>query len=93
MANVASIGLCLAGAYVLGNRLFCRVHVAQASAPVSADAKASVTKALAEIGCTSEDIDAEGGGYEADDTTCKDGKYDITLDKDFKIVNKEKDND
>ena len=63
---------------------------AQASAPVSADAKASVTKALAEIGCTSEDIDAEGDVYFADDATCKDGKYDITLDKGFKIVKKEK---
>ena len=66
---------------------------AQAGAPVSADAKASVTKALAEIGCTSEDIDAEGDVYFADDATCKDGTYDITLDKDFKIVKKEKDND
>ena len=63
---------------------------AQASAPVSADAKASVTKALAEIGCTSDDIDAEGDVYFADDATCKDGKYDITLDKGFKIVKKEK---
>ena len=66
---------------------------AQAGAPVSADAKASVTKALAEIGCTSEDIDAEGDVYFADDATCKDGTYDITLDKGFKIVKKEKDID
>jgi hypothetical protein len=66
---------------------------AQASAPVSADAKASVTKALAEIGCTSEEIDAEGDVYFADDATCKDGKYDITLDKGFKVVKKEKEND
>jgi nitrous oxide reductase len=66
---------------------------AQASAPVSADAKASITKALAEIGCTSEDIDGEGDVYFADDATCKDGKYDITFDKDFKIVKKEKEND
>ena len=66
---------------------------AQAGAPVSADAKASVTKALAEIGCTSEDIDAECDVYFADDATCKDGTYDITLDKGFKIVKKEKDID
>ena len=66
---------------------------AQAGAPVSADAKASVTRALAEIGCTSEDIDAEGDVYFADDATCKDGTYDITLDKGFKIVKKEKEND
>jgi hypothetical protein len=67
---------------------------AQAGAPVvSADAKASITNALAEIGCTSEDIDAEDDVYFADDATCKDGKYDITLDKAFKIVKKEKEND
>jgi hypothetical protein len=63
---------------------------AQASGPVSGDAKASVTKALAEIGCTSEDIDSKDNLYFADDATCKDGKYDITLDQDFKIVEKEK---
>ena len=57
---------------------------------MSADAKASITKALAEIGCTSENIDAEGDVYFADDATCKDGTYDITLDKGFKIVKKEK---
>jgi hypothetical protein len=66
---------------------------AQAGKAVSADAKASITKALAEIGCTGGDIGVEGGIYFADDATCKDGKYDITLDKDFKIVEKEKEND
>ncbi len=66
---------------------------AQAGAPVSADAKASITKALAAIGCTGGDIGAEDNIYFADDATCKDGKYDITLDKGFKIVKKEKDND
>ena len=66
---------------------------AQAGDPVSAEAKAAVVKALGEIGCTSNDIEAEDGGYEADDAKCKDGQYDITLDKDFKIVNKKKDED
>ena len=66
---------------------------AQAGAPVSADAKASITKALAKIDCTGGDIGAEGDIYFADDATCKDGKYDITLDKAFKIVKKEKEND
>jgi hypothetical protein len=66
---------------------------AQAGAPVSADAKSSITKALAAIGCTGGDIGAEGNIYFADDATCKDGTYDITLDKGFKIVKKEKDND
>lgn len=42
--------------------------------------------------CTVEDanIEAEGGGYEADDVICKDGQYDMTLDKDFKVTNKKK---
>ena len=67
---------------------------AQAGEPVSAEAKAAVVKAIADIGCTSDEIEAEdGGSYEADDARCKDGQYDITLDKDFKIVNKKKDKD
>jgi hypothetical protein len=36
------------------------------------------------------DISAEGDRYQADDVECKDGNYDMTLDKDFKIVTKEK---
>jgi hypothetical protein len=55
---------------------------AQAGEPVSAEAKAAVAKAIAEIGCTSDDIETEGNRYEADDAKCKDGQYDIVLDKD-----------
>ena len=42
--------------------------------------------------CTVEDtaIEAEGSGYEADDVICKDGQYDVYLDKDFKVTNKVK---
>jgi len=58
---------------------------------VSAEAKARVEKALAEMECTGGDIQVKGEGYEAEDATCKDGQYDIMLDKDFKIVTKEKD--
>ena len=51
------------------------------------------TKALAEIGCTVEadDVDATDDGYEADDVKCKDGEFEVTFDKDFKITSKEKD--
>ena len=44
------------------------------------------------IGCTVEETDiiAKGDGYKADDVECKDGQYDMTLDKDFKITGKEK---
>ena len=33
---------------------------------------------------------AKGDGYKADDVECKDGQYDMTLDKDFKITGKKK---
>jgi hypothetical protein len=51
-----------------------------------------VQKAIKAIGCTVDDanIETEGDGYQADDVECKDGNYDMILDKDFKIVNKEK---
>lgn len=51
-----------------------------------------VQKAIKAIGCTveDEDIKSKGDGYVADDVVCEDGTYDMVLDKDFKIVNKEK---
>ncbi len=63
---------------------------------VSAEAKAGVEKTLAEIGCTmdvDDDVEAAGDGYKAEDIECKDGRYDMTFDKDFKIVNKKKEDD
>lgn len=45
------------------------------------------------MGCTVEDtdIEMENGGYEADDVVCKDdAKYDVYLDKDFKVTKKVK---
>jgi hypothetical protein len=43
-------------------------------------------------GCTVEDsdIEAEDGGYEADDVICEDGKYDVYLDGDFNVTKKVK---
>lgn len=51
-----------------------------------------VQKAIKAAGCTVEDSDimAKGDGYKADDVECKDGQYDVNLDKDFKITGKEK---
>jgi hypothetical protein len=59
---------------------------------VSAEAKAGIEKTLAEMGCTMDehDMEADDGGYELDDVECKDGSYDMTLDKDFKVTDKEK---
>jgi hypothetical protein len=66
----------------------------------SASAKSALTEnqiegvetAIKAIGCTVEetDITAKGDGYKADDVECKDGQYDMLLDKDFKITKKEK---
>ena len=49
-----------------------------------------VQNALKAIGCTVADseIEAEKGGYEADDAICDRVQYDIYLDKDFKVTKK-----
>ncbi len=51
-----------------------------------------VQKTIKGMDCTVEDdnIEAEGSGYEADDVICKDGQYDIYLNKDFTVKNKVK---
>ena len=51
-----------------------------------------VETAIKAIGCTVEDADitAKGDGYKADDVECKDGQFDMLLDKDFKITKKDK---
>jgi hypothetical protein len=51
-----------------------------------------VQTAIKAAGCTVDDSDimAKGDGYKADDVECKDGQYDVMLDKDFKITGKEK---
>lgn len=43
-------------------------------------------------GCTVEDtdIDMENGGFEADDVICDDGRYDVYLDKNYKVTKKVK---
>jgi hypothetical protein len=51
-----------------------------------------VQNAIKAIGCTVADseIEAEKGGYEAEDAICDRVQYDIYLDKDFSITNKVK---
>jgi hypothetical protein len=51
-----------------------------------------VQNAIKAMGCTVADseIEAEGSGYEAEDAICDRVKYDIYLDKDFKVTNKVK---
>lgn len=53
-----------------------------------------VQETIRGMGCTvaDSDIEIEGSGYEADDVICGDGdamkKYDVYLDKDFKVIRK-----
>jgi hypothetical protein len=65
---------------------------AQAAEPLSAEAKAGIGKALAEIGCTpsADETTAMGDGYNVEYAKCKDGEYGIKLDKNFKIIEKKK---
>lgn len=52
---------------------------------------ARIDAALKAEGCEGGDIEVEkDGGFEVDDVKCKDGQYDIKLDKDFKITAKKK---
>jgi hypothetical protein len=51
-----------------------------------------VQKTIKGMECTVDDTDitSKGDGYKADDVECKDGNYDMNLDKDFKVTGKEK---
>ena len=65
--------------------------------PPSAEETKSIVAALEAMGCKGYDeIEKEsrqGGGYhfEIDDANCKDGQFDIKLDRDFKLVSKTRD--
>ena len=62
----------------------------------SADETKKITEVLAAMGCTGqEEIEKESrtdGGYhfEIDDAKCDGAQYDIKLDKDFKLMKKER---
>lgn len=62
----------------------------------SADETKKITEVLAAMGCTGhEEIEKEmrtAGGYhfEIDDAICDGARYDIKLDKDFKLMSKER---
>ena len=51
-----------------------------------------IQKTIKAMECTVEDtaIEAEGSGFEADDVICKDGQYDVYLDKEYNVVKKVK---
>ncbi len=79
--------------------LICALAIAAMSTVAQADDRAlteqeieGVQNAIKAIGCTVADseIEAEKGGYEAEDAICDRVQYDIYLDKDFNITNKVK---
>lgn len=79
--------------------LICAIAIAAMSTVAQADDRAlteqeieGVQNAIKAIGCTVADseIEAEKGGYEAEDAICDRVQYDIYLDKDFNITNKVK---
>ena len=79
--------------------LICALAIAAMSTVAQADDRAlteqeieGVQNAINAIGCTVADIEieAEKGGYEAEDAICDRVQYDIYLDKDFSITNKVK---
>ncbi|WP_165895407.1 hypothetical protein [Sphingomonas sp. PP-CE-1A-559] len=43
------------------------------------------------IGCTApRSIERDDGGFEVDDARCRGGRYDIKLNRNFKVVSREK---
>jgi uncharacterized protein YoxC len=71
---------------------FIAVTTGNAMDAVTEDQVMGVQKTIKGMECTVEDtaIETEGSGYEADDVICKDGQYDVYLDKDFKVTKKVK---
>jgi hypothetical protein len=67
---------------------------ALADAPVSEADAQKIRPALQALGCSGGKMEQETEGtsvYEVDDAKCRDGQYDIKLDKDFKIVSMTRD--
>jgi hypothetical protein len=60
-----------------------------ADTPVTPAEAEKIKAAMEVLGCTGGKMEkeTEGSGYfEVDDAKCKDGQYDIKLDKDFKMI-------
>jgi hypothetical protein len=63
--------------------------VALADTPVSPADAEKIKATLQAWGCSGGKMEQETEGtsvYEVDDAKCKDGQYDIKLDKDFKVL-------
>ncbi|MFC3096862.1 PepSY domain-containing protein [Alteraurantiacibacter palmitatis] len=59
--------------------------------PITDAERASVMAALEAAGCTSPDsIERDDNGYDVDNARCGDGVYDIELDRDFTITERDR---
>ena len=61
--------------------------------PTAEEAK-QISAALAAVGCSGGETEKETeatGLFEIDDAKCKDGQFDIKLDKDFKLISMTRD--
>lgn len=62
--------------------------------PVTAKERTSVITALRAIGCTNPTrIERDDDGYEADNAKCRDGVYDIDLDRRFRVIDRDREDD
>ncbi len=67
---------------------------AHADTPVSPAEAEKINAALQVLGCTGGKMEKEteaSSYFEVDDAKCKDGQYDIKLDKDFKLISMSRD--
>ena len=67
---------------------------ALADTPVTPTEAEKIKATLEALGCTGGKMEkeTEGSGYfEVDDAKCRDGQYDIKLDKDFKMISMTRD--
>jgi hypothetical protein len=60
----------------------------------TADEASKLNEALTALGCSGGEMEKEseaGGVFEVDDAKCKDGQFDLKFDKDFKLLNMDRD--
>ena len=82
--EVFGIAIALAAAGIIAS-----TSALLADSPVTPAEAEKIKAALEALGCTGGKMEkeTEGSGYfEVDDAKCKDGQYDIKLDKDFKVT-------
>jgi len=67
---------------------------ALADTPVTPAEAEKIKATLEALGCTGGKMEKEteaSGYFEVDDAKCKDGQYDVKLDKDFKMISMTRD--